>query len=157
MLNRQACLERATLGLVQQNDWSVDEENGRCLYRGPNGRKCGVGHLIPDERYNPDIELAWANSAKVLRAIDPALGSIELSPVLALDDGQFLNMLQRMLHDRHASKPLTVESPFHEQRYKKQPFSRDLVLKAAKELITDYPDMKLSAAFLESIEPAPCA
>ena len=27
-----------------------------CLYRGPNGTKCAVGALIPDELYNPDME-----------------------------------------------------------------------------------------------------
>jgi len=27
-----------------------------CRYRGPNGRKCAIGHLIPDELYNEKIE-----------------------------------------------------------------------------------------------------
>ena len=27
-----------------------------CLYRGPNGTKCAIGHLIPDDKYTPDIE-----------------------------------------------------------------------------------------------------
>lgn len=34
---------------------SIDE-NGLCLYRGPNGTKCGVGILIPDDIYLPNIE-----------------------------------------------------------------------------------------------------
>lgn len=28
----------------------------RCLYRGPNGKKCPVGYLIPDEVYRPTFE-----------------------------------------------------------------------------------------------------
>ena len=29
---------------------------GRCLYRGPDGLKCAIGHLIPDENYDPKFE-----------------------------------------------------------------------------------------------------
>lgn len=29
---------------------------GYCLYRGPEGTKCAIGHLIPDELYTRDIE-----------------------------------------------------------------------------------------------------
>lgn len=34
---------------------SVDEFDS-CLYRGPNGTKCAVGALIPDEKYSKDME-----------------------------------------------------------------------------------------------------
>ncbi len=34
---------------------SVDAE-GTCLYRGPNGKKCAIGVLIPDEKYTPHLE-----------------------------------------------------------------------------------------------------
>lgn len=30
--------------------------NQRCLYRTPDGARCAVGLLIPDEEYSPDIE-----------------------------------------------------------------------------------------------------
>ncbi len=29
---------------------------GHCLYRGPGGTKCAVGHLIPDTLYDPGME-----------------------------------------------------------------------------------------------------
>lgn len=29
---------------------------GRCLYRGPHGRKCAAGGIIPDERFSPLFE-----------------------------------------------------------------------------------------------------
>lgn len=28
----------------------------RCRYRGDNGTKCAVGHLIPDDKYSPSFE-----------------------------------------------------------------------------------------------------
>ncbi len=31
-------------------------EKGECLYRGPKGRKCAIGCLIPDEVYEPRME-----------------------------------------------------------------------------------------------------
>ncbi len=40
----------ATQGCRAQND------AGDCMYRGPHGRKCFVGALIPDERYTPERE-----------------------------------------------------------------------------------------------------
>lgn len=40
--------------IVEQNARST---NGRmCLYRGPNGLKCGAGFVITDEQYNPKME-----------------------------------------------------------------------------------------------------
>ena len=32
------------------------ETDKRCMYRGPNGTKCAVGCLIPDEMYLPEME-----------------------------------------------------------------------------------------------------
>lgn len=34
---------------------SIDE-NGNCVYRGPDGKKCAVGLFIPDEFYDPMLE-----------------------------------------------------------------------------------------------------
>jgi hypothetical protein len=41
--------------LLTQNAQSQNSR-GSCRYRGPNGTKCAVGHLIPDEVYHPDME-----------------------------------------------------------------------------------------------------
>jgi hypothetical protein len=32
------------------------EENGNCLYRGPEGKRCVVGWLIPDNEYQKTFE-----------------------------------------------------------------------------------------------------
>ncbi len=33
-----------------------------CLYRGPNGKKCAIGILIPDDKYDPEFENASTSS-----------------------------------------------------------------------------------------------
>lgn len=33
----------------------------QCMYRGPNGKKCGVGLFIPDDKYHPDLDNAQAS------------------------------------------------------------------------------------------------
>ncbi len=35
---------------------AYDENQGMCMYRTPDGNKCAVGCLIPDEEYNTDME-----------------------------------------------------------------------------------------------------
>ena len=55
----QELFNKIYLGLKSQNfEQSAVYENGnlRCLYPGPNGLKCAVGFLIPDEKYNESIE-----------------------------------------------------------------------------------------------------
>lgn len=37
--------------------FSRQDNNYRCLYRGPNGTKCPVGLFIPDSKYNPSLEM----------------------------------------------------------------------------------------------------
>lgn len=34
---------------------SINDDD-KCLYRGPEGRKCAVGLFIPDENYDPSME-----------------------------------------------------------------------------------------------------
>lgn len=63
----------------------------RCLYRGPNGARCAVGVLIPDEKYDE----AWDRSAV---SVD---GSAALCTVVDATTEQrvdFLRACQR-LHD----------------------------------------------------------
>lgn len=41
--------------LIAQGGCSSNSLTG-CLYRGPDGRKCAAGHLIPDEDYRTEFE-----------------------------------------------------------------------------------------------------
>ena len=53
----QDIFNRAYFGLASQGfALSSFSGGGPCLYRGPNGLKCAIGHCIPDDRYNPKIE-----------------------------------------------------------------------------------------------------
>ena len=51
----QEIFDTVAVHLLKQGVRSVDLNNV-CLYRGPNGLKCAVGALIPDELYAPEIE-----------------------------------------------------------------------------------------------------
>lgn len=55
MTTAQELFEAAARGLHAQGKKSVDKK-GSCLYRGPDGLKCGVGLLITDEEYKPEMD-----------------------------------------------------------------------------------------------------
>ena len=42
--------------LAEQKNRSVDSAEQVCAYRGDNGVKCAIGHLIPDSIYNKYME-----------------------------------------------------------------------------------------------------
>lgn len=48
-MNRQEVFNKAVKGLAAQGFQSSRNEDKTCRYRGPEGLKCAVGHLIPDE------------------------------------------------------------------------------------------------------------
>lgn len=43
------------IGVIRQGKQSAGAD-GYCLYRGPDGIKCAIGHCIPDELYTPNLE-----------------------------------------------------------------------------------------------------
>jgi len=51
----QEQFDTALNGIRSQGGPSSDT-NGRCLYRNPNGRKCVIGWLIDDSKYDPNYE-----------------------------------------------------------------------------------------------------
>ena len=54
-LTPEYILDTVEKELIKQGGPSANEA-GMCLYRSPEGRKCGVGVLIPDELYTPDFD-----------------------------------------------------------------------------------------------------
>ena len=54
--NWQRAFDLACEGLAEQGGPSRDAA-GTCLYRGPNGRKCAIGWLIPDGEEPDGLEL----------------------------------------------------------------------------------------------------
>jgi hypothetical protein len=53
-LSKQEIFDRVAVHLLTQNERSADEIF--CKYRGPEGRMCAVGCLIPDEVYDIKME-----------------------------------------------------------------------------------------------------
>lgn len=91
MFNHQLALDTAVRGIIAQGKLAKGC-SGTCYYRGNDGAKCGVGHLIPDDRYRDNIEGLGVTSLSPdeLRAvIDPTLGE---------PDENFLHRLQQA-HD----------------------------------------------------------
>lgn len=93
MLTNQEIFTKVVTALMQQNAKSSmaryeDPTDTRCLYRGPNGLKCGIGHLIPDDLYCPSMEGDTARDLFTNPALRDKLGisenSIELCVTLQL-------------------------------------------------------------------------
>lgn len=54
-MTNQELFDKVVRAIVKQGRGSINSE-GLCVYRGPDGLKCAVGHIIPDELYSPLIE-----------------------------------------------------------------------------------------------------
>lgn len=91
-LTRQDIFNIAANGLLKQGKTSKDSVS--CKYRGPNGLKCAVGMLIPDELYEDTFEGHSASSSGVIKALVKA----GMPNTVAFAD--FLENLQDV-HDDH--------------------------------------------------------
>jgi hypothetical protein len=54
-MTKQEIFDTVALHLIKQGKQSADA-TGDCFYRSPDGLKCAVGCLIPDEVYRPEME-----------------------------------------------------------------------------------------------------
>lgn len=68
----QQLFNKSYLGLKAQGfERSVlPFRNRTCVYRGPRGLKCAIGHCIPDEEYSPSLEGYGASNICVLEILD---------------------------------------------------------------------------------------
>lgn len=59
----QKAFNKAVKFLLKQNKKSIDN-NGKCLYRGPNNTRCGAGVLLPDRLYRKEMEgqVCWVSN-----------------------------------------------------------------------------------------------
>jgi hypothetical protein len=100
-LDRQWAFDTALTGLRAQGRKSVSGED--CLYRGPDGAKCGIGFLIPDERYSPELDTRCPNGASVAVVANAVMPGLGWGPEVWEDlrgDRAFLSQMQRRLHDQ---------------------------------------------------------
>ena len=62
-LTPQQVFDNALNGVRAQDYIKSDTANGMCAYRGSVGLKCGIGHSIPDEVYNPEMDCSDFSTA----------------------------------------------------------------------------------------------
>lgn len=100
MMDRQAILNTAYLGLAGQGfRVSLDDGEG-CAYRGIDGLKCAIGHCIPDDRYSPDLEGNRAYARRIVRALWFAPDD------LSIQDKSFLDGLQHAHDEANDQNPM---------------------------------------------------
>lgn len=90
---------------IEQGQGSFEVLGGlvRCLYRGPNGNKCAVGHLIPDDKYVPEMEVVPATRICEFIGIpyQDAFMQVQISHDLACEDeGNFVEAFKTRLKQR---------------------------------------------------------
>jgi hypothetical protein len=84
---RQEIFDTAYKGLAAQGFVRSQDSGGNCMYRGGGGRKCAIGHLIPDEKYRHELE-----------DLTPSSESVRTAAGLIKADEQFAYNLQ-VAHD----------------------------------------------------------
>lgn len=94
-----AIVDQVEEALVKQGKKSEDgNKPGKCMYRGPDGTKCGIGHLISDRCYNPLLEGTSARNTLIRDALQ-----CSGLPTLEEHDAIFLLKLQQV-HDQNGAK-----------------------------------------------------
>lgn len=118
MLTKQQMFDKVAEGIIAQGGPSVSVVSdtvhfSACVYRSANGRKCGVGQLIPDELYVPEME--GLSVAGIFRK--KSLATLELRNVLLCKDGDekfpFCSELQSR-HDLAADATISSYSPYYD-------------------------------------------
>lgn len=92
-MNNQEAFDLMVNHLITQGRAAADD-NGECLYRGPEGTKCAVGILIPDDKYTPAMENL--NPYQLVEHHGLDFGDVETG---------FLYDAQNRLHDIPAREP----------------------------------------------------
>jgi hypothetical protein len=64
-LTNQEVFDKVAVYLLNQPERCEDFDE-KCLYRGPNGNKCAVGFLIPDELYQPSWDVGGGTPVTTL-------------------------------------------------------------------------------------------
>lgn len=85
-----ALLLKAVLAVLKQARSSL-APNGACVYRAEDGAKCAVGHLIPDSKYDPDMDSKYGVNVHTLFARFPKALPVPLRTATNVD---YLRVLQ---------------------------------------------------------------
>jgi hypothetical protein len=82
--------------ITKKNPPSI-RDDGRCVYRGPDGSKCAIGIFIPDEKYFPEMDV---NSGHIPLLLDDIILNVSILYEF------------RRAHDSSAHRP---QPSFHEK------------------------------------------
>jgi len=96
-MSKQEMFEKAVKGLREQKAFSMTQAGGYCVYRGPDGTKCAMGMLIPDELYSTEMEHTTAAGAYTMR-----LHAMDSEDSIDTETWRYLNRMQKELHDNLA-------------------------------------------------------
>ncbi len=112
MLSAQQIFDRVLAAIRAQGVPSIiiDEQGLRCRYRGPNGLKCAVGHLIPD---NVDCSAFEGEPVLTIRRFPEAREALLEAGVSLSQHGSILDDLQDA-HDRAAERHHSAKEPFRD-------------------------------------------
>lgn len=86
--------------MLPSNTFVCKRETPRCLYRGPDGKKCAAGMFITDEAYNKSMDKGSQSINKLMTDSDVIKNMMPL-------DWTGMNELQR-IHD-HSNPDNTLE------------------------------------------------
>ena len=95
-LTAQQVFDAAVNGIAAQGFKRCVGKDQGCLYRGPDGLKCTVGHSIPDALYKPSLEGKAAFSLvckPAFKRLYSGVGSDLLNDLQSLHDDEGLSEL----------------------------------------------------------------
>lgn len=110
---KQQLFDRAVAGLARQGfQQSFDEAQDTCAYRGSEGMRCAMGHVLPDDKYQPEFEGKNAKDLMISHTVgdEPELTVYDLlqvpvSEARQVDEHEIIDFLYELqqCHDSHLS------------------------------------------------------
>lgn len=89
----QEVFTKAVVGFRAQG-YVRSEGRGTCLYRGPAGTKCLIGHVIPDAKYDPKWDSPDSEQSGGVAA---CMGDPNFSSMFATDSAPLAEL--QLIHD----------------------------------------------------------
>lgn len=82
----QQLFNDAFRGIASQ-DFRQSADKGSCMYRGPEGLRCVLGHCIPDDEYDPHFEGAGVTAEpRIGQILRNRYGQLSMEFLLDLQD-----------------------------------------------------------------------
>ena len=122
-LTYQQIFNRVWRHIIKQGGPAMD--GNTCAYRAKNGRKCGIGVLIPDDMYEKQIE-----GMTVCNLEEPFLKKCRLP---AADDDMFFLRKIQSCHDQACDYPDFIGTFKKEMRYVAKKYKLTVPKKQAKQ------------------------